>query len=147
MSVGGSDGARVVRHRVRPAYGDTDQSGIVHHAVYLRWLEEARTTYLRDAGLDFRELEQGQRIGVAVARAEIRYIRPARFDDDLVVEAWVGKLGGAQMRFDYRVSKGEELLLEAEITLACIDLVRMRAIRIPPAIRSCCDPSVALPAQ
>ncbi len=142
-----SGSARTVRHLVRPAYGDTDQSGVVHHAVYLRWLEEARTTYRRDAGLDFRKLEHEERIGVAVARAELRYMRPARFDDELVVEAWVGKLGGAQMRFDYKVRRGEEILMEAEVTLACIDLVRMRAIRIPPAIRRCCDPSVPAPAQ
>lgn len=143
----GRDGARIVRHPVRPAYGDTDQSGVVHHAVYFRWLEEARTAYLRDGGVDFRRFEHEHRIGLAVVKAEIRYLRPARFDEELVVEAWVGKLGGAQLRVDYRVLRGDDLLVEAELTLACIDLDRMRAIRIPAAIRACCGASAAHPAQ
>lgn len=133
------EGLRVARHALRPAYGDTDQSGIVHHAVYLGWLEEARTTYLRDAGLDFRALEREQRVGFAVVRADLRYVRPALFDDELIVEAWIGKLGRAQLRFDYRVMRGEELLVEGETTLACIDVDRLRAIRLPDAIRACCD--------
>jgi acyl-CoA thioester hydrolase len=137
-------GARRARHPVRPAYGDTDQSGVIHHAVYLRWLEEARTTYLRDAGLDFRELER-LRVGFAVVHADLRYRLPARFDEELVVEAWVGKLGRAQLRFDYRILRGEDLLLEAELTLACIDLDRMRAMRLPDAVRDACEPLPRVP--
>jgi acyl-CoA thioester hydrolase len=132
--------ARRVRHPVRPAYGDTDQSGVIHHAVYLRWLEEARTAYLRDEGdVGFRALE-AERVGFAVVRAELRYLKPARFDEELVVEVWVGKLGRAQLRFDYCIYRGEERLLEAELTLACIHLDHLRAMRLPDSVRARCEP-------
>jgi acyl-CoA thioester hydrolase len=139
VSDGINPAPRRVRHHVRPAYGDTDQSGVIHHAVYLRWLEEARTAYLRDEGVGFRALEEA-RVGFAVVHADLRYRKPARFDEELVVEAWVGKLGRAQLRFDYRILRGDELLLEAELTLACIHLDHMRAIRLPDAVRALCEP-------
>lgn len=119
------------RYSVRAGYGDTDQSGIIHHGVYLRWLEEARTSWLRELGMDFRELEQDQRVGFAVARADLRYKRPALFDDELTIEVRIGKMRGATLRFDYRILRAEELLTTAEVTLACIDLDRMRPIRMP----------------
>jgi acyl-CoA thioester hydrolase len=121
---------------VRAGYGDTDQSGVVHHSVYLRWLEDGRTAYLREAGCDFRDLEQRQRIGLAVARAELTYVRPACFDDLLTVETWLGDRKRASFRFDYRVLRADDVLMEATITLACIDLERMRAIRIPDDLRT-----------
>jgi acyl-CoA thioester hydrolase len=126
----------VHRLPVRAGYGDTDQSGVVHHAVYLRWLEDGRTAYLREAGCDFVDLERRRRVGLAVARAELRYVRPAHFDEELTIETWLGEKRNASFRFDYRVMHGNELLMEASITLACIDLERMRAIRIPEELRT-----------
>ncbi len=123
-------------HSLRAGYGDTDQSGVVHHAVYLRWLEDARVAFFRERGMDFRDLEHERRIGMAVARAEQRYLLPARFDDALDVEVYVGKLGRAQIRVDYRVWRDDDLLMEAKVTLALIDLVRMRAIRLPEDVVS-----------
>lgn len=125
-------------HALRPGYGDTDQSGVVHHAVYLRWYEDARVAYLRDRGADFAALE-AERVGMAVHQADLKYMLPARFDDDLRIEVWVGELGRARLRFDYRVWKGEDLLSEASIHIACIHLDRMRAIRIPDSVRRCCS--------
>ena len=118
-------------HSLRAGYGDTDQSGVVHHAVYLRWLEDARVAFFRERGMDFRDLELERRIGMAVARAEQRYLLPARFDDCLDVEVFIGKLGRAQIRVDYRVWRESDLLMESKVTLALIDLERMRAIRLP----------------
>lgn len=126
------------RHHVRAGYGDTDQSGIVHHAVYLRWLEDARVSMWRERGMVFRALERDERVGMAVHDLRVRYRHPARFDDALEIEAWVGELRRASVRVDYRVWRADELLAEAEVTLACIDLDRMRAIRIPEAVRACC---------
>ena len=123
-------------YRLRTGYGDTDQSGIIHHAVYMRYLEDARADLLRTRGLDFIDLEQTQRIGMAVARAQMRFLRPARFDDLLDIEVRV-RAQRATMEFDYRVLRDEELLLEATLTLTCIDLERMRAIRMPPEVARC----------
>ncbi|MEM9070145.1 MAG: thioesterase family protein [Myxococcota bacterium] len=125
--------------RRRAGYGDTDQSGIVHHAVYLRWLEDARVDLWRSRGMDFAELERSERVGMAVHSIEMRYHRAARFDDALDVEVWVGDLSRVRIRVDYRVWRDEELLMEAKVTLVCIHLDRMRAIRIPEAVRVCCE--------
>ncbi|NCQ61380.1 MAG: YbgC/FadM family acyl-CoA thioesterase, partial [Myxococcales bacterium] len=81
-------------YQVRAGYGDTDQGGVVHHAVYLRWLEQARVEWLRARGLDFGELERRHRVTLVVANAELSYKRPARFDDILAIETTlVRKLG------------------------------------------------------
>ena len=126
-------------YRLRTGYGDTDQSGVIHHAVYMRYLEDARADYLRERGLDFAALEQGQRIGMAVARATMRFLRPARFDDLLDIEVRV-ETQRATMIFDYRVLRGDTVLPEAQLTLACIDLEKMRAIRLPPEVAAACRP-------
>lgn len=123
-------------HETRAGYGDTDQSGIVHHAVYLRWLEDARATWLREHGIDFRAMERDERAGFAVWKAEMRYHLPAFFDDLLRVELWVGELGRAKIRFDYRVWREEALLVEAQVHLACIDLDRLRARGLPASVRA-----------
>lgn len=122
-------------HQTRAGYGDTDQSGIVHHAVYLRWLEDARATWLREHGIDFRAMERDERAGFAVWKAEILYHQPALFDDLLDIELWVGEAGRAKVRFDYRVWRDEDLLLEAQVHLACIDLDRLRARGLPQTVR------------
>ncbi|MDH5490686.1 MAG: acyl-CoA thioesterase [Myxococcales bacterium] len=122
---------RCFRHRLRAGYGDTDKSGVVHHAVYLRYLEDARVAMLRDAALDFRQLEEADRVSLVVARADVRYLRPTFFDDEIDVEIRVEKLRGASLVLDYRVLRGEALLSTASITLACIDLDALRPKRIP----------------
>ncbi|MCA9574982.1 MAG: thioesterase family protein [Polyangiales bacterium] len=139
MSASTSPSAAPHVYRLRTGYGDTDQSGVIHHAVYMRYLEDARADYLRQRGLDFAALEHGQRIGMAVARATMRFLRPARFDDLLDIEVRV-ETQRATMLFDYRVLCGDVLLLEAQLTLACIDLEKMRAIRLPPEVALACRP-------
>lgn len=126
------------RHRVRVGYGDTDQGGIVHHAVYLRWLEEGRIEFLRARGIDYRAVELDERLGLPVVEASLRYRKPARFDEVLEVETRVGRLSRATIRFDYVLWRGEERLLDAQITLACIRLDEHRLCSIPPGIAEAC---------
>ncbi len=125
-------------HALRPGYHETDQSGIIHHSVYLRWFEDARVALMRSRGMDFGALEREDRVGMAVHHADVRYRMPARFDEALEVEVWVGQARRASMRFDYRLWRGEELLCEASIGIACIDLDGMHAIRIPEKVRRGC---------
>ncbi|MEM6957398.1 MAG: thioesterase family protein [Myxococcota bacterium] len=125
-------------HSLRAAYHETDQSGIVHHSTYLKWFEDGRVALFRDRGMDFRQLEVEARVGMAVHHADVRYRLPARFDDALDLEVWVGELRRASVRFDYRLWRGETLLADARIGIACIHLDRMSAIRIPEAVARCC---------
>lgn len=138
----------------RVGYGDTDQGGIVHHAVYPRWFEHARVEFLRERGLSYAALEHVERIALPVVEMNLRYRRPARFDDLLLIETWVGLAKAASMRFDYRIIRREaadlgpnngaasgaedELLVEGSTVLACVRLPEMRATRIPAHLVKAC---------
>lgn len=124
------------RYRVRVSYVDTDQGGVVHHAAYLRFMEQARVELLRARGIDYRRFEAERKKALPVAEVRARYKRPARFDDELEVETWVGVVNRAKIRFDYRIWRGDELVNEAEITCACVDLTKMKICSMDPAIRA-----------
>lgn len=122
-------------YRVRVQYVDTDQGGVVHHAAYLRFMEQARVELLRERGIDYRRFEMEHRRGLPVAEIRVRYKLPCRFDDELEVECSVGVINRAKLRFDYRVHRGDELTTEAEITCACVDMDRQRICSMDPRLR------------
>lgn len=112
-------------YRVRVGYVDTDQAGVVHHSTYFRWFEQARIELLREGGLEYRSWEAGTRLGLPVVEASLRYLLPARFDDLVCVETWIGAASRAAIRFDARVTiegKPDDLVNEAQIRLACVHL-------------------------
>jgi acyl-CoA thioester hydrolase len=88
--------------RVRVAYADTDQMGVVYHANYLVWFERGRTEAMRELGLPYAALE-ARGLLLPVVEAGVRYHGPARYDDLLVVETVVAALGAARISFHYRV--------------------------------------------
>src|SRR5271169_4948729 len=85
----------VHRLDLRVYYEDTDFSGYVYHASYLRFLERARTEWLRAIGFEQGDLKQGDGVTFAVRRIEIDYMRPAAMDDALTVETQIARIGGA----------------------------------------------------
>jgi acyl-CoA thioester hydrolase len=99
-------------------FEDTDTAGIVYYANYLKFMERARSDMLRAAGIDQRgTLEAG--IGVyAVAEAHVRYVRPARLGDDLVIASTVEEVRAASVRIQQRVMRGQEICAEGRITAA-----------------------------
>jgi len=90
------------RSRIRVRYAETDQMGIAWHGNYLAWFEVARTDLLRDHGMTYRELEERD-VRLPVIEAGVRYLRPARYDDELEVLARVDQVSGVRMRFSYEV--------------------------------------------
>lgn len=134
-----------LRHPVRVLYVDTDKGGVVHHAAYLRFLEAARVELMRHAGVDYRRFEEETGMAIPVAEARVRYRRPARFDDALEVETWVGAINRAKLRFDSRIWRGGELLTEAEITCACVILREERVCSVAHELRITLDPHYHAP--
>ena len=120
-------------HQVRVIFGDTDQMGVVYYANYLRWFEGARAAYLREHGLSGRDLKE---LGVAfpVAEAHCRYRRPAHYEDLLDVDITMPEMGRAQVRFEYRVLRGGELLADGWTVHACLG-TNGRIARIPERLR------------
>lgn len=119
---------------VRVYYEDTDFSGVVYHASYLRFMERGRTELIRDLGIEQRELFDGDAaLGFAVRRMLIDFVRPAVMDDLLTVETKPTLARGATMELDQRILRGEEVLVTAQVKVACVGGGKAR--RIPDVLR------------
>jgi len=132
------------RHRmaVRVYYEDTDFSGIVYHANYLRFMERGRTNYLRLVGADHADLfAAGLAFVVRTMRIEFR--KPARMDDVLTIVTAPQEVRGASILLRQEVLRGEELLIEAEVRVACVSGGRARPI--PRELRLAMAPPLTKP--
>jgi acyl-CoA thioester hydrolase len=119
---------------VRVYYEDTDFSGFVYHASYLRFLERGRTELLRGLAGDQSELHREARgLVFVVRRMSLDFARPARMDDLLTVLTRTLTLRGASMRLAQEVRRGDALLVAADVTVACVR--DGRAVRLPDALR------------
>lgn len=116
-------------------YEDTDAGGVVYYANYLKYLERARTEWLRAAGFDQSRLLAEHGIAFMVRRVEADYRRPAILDDLIQVSLRVEKLGGARIVFSQVVSRtgrgGPEALVEARVEVACVNLKTGKPTPIP----------------
>ncbi len=122
-------------HTVRVRYAETDQAGMAHHSAFLPWFEEGRVELLRSLGKPYQELEV-EGLHFPVREAFCRYWIPARFDDVLLVSTVVEEVGGASIRFGYRIACESDTTLIAEgYTLhACVDNMG-KVRRLPPEVR------------
>ena len=136
------DGAiRDGRHEmaVRVYYEDTDFSGVVYHASYLRFMERGRTNYLRLLGTGQRQLfseaaEEVPGFAFVVRSMTIGFLRPARMDDLLTVVTTPAEVKGASMTLSQQVRRGDEVLVEADVRVAFVSGGRARPI--PEALRA-----------
>jgi acyl-CoA thioester hydrolase len=122
---------------VRVYWEDTDAGGVVYHASYLRFLERARTDWLRAIGIDQAALMRDERRQFAVVESNIRYHRPARFDDKLLVSVGVGERRGASfvmLQEIRRDAAGNELLVSATVRAACLDSDTLRPRPLPATL-------------
>lgn len=119
---------------VRVYYEDTDLAGIVYYANYLKFIERARTEWVRGLGIDQAALRRERGIVFAVRRVEADYLRPARFDDELRVTTALGELGGARIVLDQAVWRGDETLFTARVVLVCLSDAGL-AVRMPAELR------------
>jgi acyl-CoA thioester hydrolase len=118
-STGTFDG-NVHRLAVRVYFEDTDLSGVVYHANYLRWFERARTELLRLLGIEQRAVQEAGEGAYAIAELTIRYLRPARLDDAVTIETRIEELRAASCRMHQQVWRGDEMLAEARMRVGFI---------------------------
>ena len=121
----------------RVYYQHTDAGGVVFHSRYLDFMECARTELLQSLGFDIARLARDRHVLFMVYSAAIDYARPALLNDMIGVSARLAKVGRARLVFRQDVTRGGELLVSGEITLACVDSRSLRPVPVPAVIREC----------
>ena len=122
----------LLHYQIRVFYEDTDFSGYVYHANYLKYCERARSDYLRVIGVDQNAMFANG-LAFVVRRMDCEFLKPAKFEDVLDVETRLVDMGGARFELAQLVKRGEEQLFAAKVTVAIID-GQGRPKRIPPEL-------------
>jgi len=129
--------------QIRVYYEDTDFGGVVYYANYLKFMERARTEYLRSLGLDQSDLLATDRRIFVVKSADIEFVKPARFDDMLTVTAEVVNVRRASMHLTQSCSVQRddnlELAAKAEVVIACIDADSFKPCAFPASLKKVFD--------
>jgi len=120
--------------RVRVYYEDTDAGGVVYYANYLRYYERCRSEWMRALGFGQQEMAERDGVLFVVASAEVHYRRPARLDDELVVDARIAERFGSYVIFEQTARRGTEVLGTARMKVACVDAHSLRPTRLPAAL-------------
>jgi acyl-CoA thioester hydrolase len=119
---------------VRIYWEDTDAGGVVYHASYVRFMERARTEWLRSQGIDQLTLRENMGLGFVVRHMGLDFHRPARLDDELLVSVTVKERRSASMLFDQEIVRGGTTLVRATVRAACVNLDTMRPAQIPAGL-------------
>ena len=119
--------------QVRVYYEDTDALGLVYYANYLKFMERARTEWLRELGFEQDGLIS-QGFGFVVVSVSVDYKKPACFNDELRVETRLAKHSKASLVFEQEIIRGAELLVKASIKVCCINLEGHKPCGIPPLL-------------
>ena len=114
-------------------YEDTDLSGVVYHANYLRYMERGRTEFFRMAGISRARLEDDEPTAWTLRRIAVEYFRPARLDDQIAVHSVLTEVSGARIKVLQRIRHGDTLLVEGRIE-ACITTLTGKPRRLPKIV-------------
>ena len=123
--------------QVRVYYEDTDSGGVVYYANYLRFLERARTEWLRGYGVEQDTLAQHEGLIFAVRSVHLEYVKPAKFNDLLDVSVAISKAGKASLTFDQTIRRADgqnQLLCTGQVKVACLSADTLRPQAIPETI-------------
>ncbi len=123
------------RWPIRVYYEDTDSGGIVYHANYIKFMERARTEWLRTLGFEQDQIVREHGIGFVVRSAKVDFLRPARFNDQLLATCEVMRCGWASVEFRQDLLDGAgQRLCSGEIRVGSVNLKRMQPQRMPEEI-------------
>jgi acyl-CoA thioester hydrolase len=121
---------------VRVYYEDTDAAGVVYYANYLRFMERARTEWLRHLGFDQTVLVDQLGVVFVVRSVKIDYDLPGRFNDLLQVTVEGINVGGSRLELTQRVLRGTECIAQAQVVVVCVSSLTFKPLRIPAPLRS-----------
>jgi len=120
---------------IRIYYEDTDSGGVVYHSNYLKYMERARTEWLRDFKVDQKALKDNLNLMFVVHEIDIKFIRPAVFNDEIEVQTKKDKLGAVKIELEQKIFRSSELLIESRVVVASVNSISMKPMRIPNEIK------------
>ena len=120
---------------VRVYFENTDSGGVVYHGEYLKFLERARTEWLRHLGFDHQSLGRNHRVVFIVTSLAIDFAKPARLDDMLSVSVQLESVGRARCVFAQEVRREDDVLVRGKVTVACVTADHFKPVEIPENLR------------
>jgi acyl-CoA thioester hydrolase len=120
---------------VRVYFENTDAGGVVYHSEYLKFLERARTEWLRHLGYDHQALARDHRVLFVVTSLAVDFARPARLDESLLVSVRLESLGKVRCVFAQEIRRDDEVLVKAKVTVASVTGENMKPAEIPEGLR------------
>jgi acyl-CoA thioester hydrolase len=130
------------RWPVRVYWEDTDAGGVVYHASYLRFMERARSEWLRTQGIAQSTFKQDTGLAFVVRSMQLDFLKPALLDDELDVTVAVQQRRAASILFGQSISRADGVeLVRAQVRVACVDVANMRPMPIPTGVLSALDES------
>jgi tol-pal system-associated acyl-CoA thioesterase len=120
---------------VRVYFESTDAGGVVYHAEYLKFLERARSEWLRHLGFDHQGLARNHRTQLVVTSMAVDFLKPARLDDSVSVSVRLESLGKVRCVFAQEIRRDDELLVKARVTVASLATEGFKPVEIPEALK------------
>ena len=116
--------------KIKVRYFETDQMGLVHHGNYINYFEEARIAWISNLGLLYSEMEKSGII-LPVSKLNVSYLRPAYFDDELVVNVELAELPTSRLIFNYTIKNKDEVVVTGTTVLAFLNKETKKPVRCP----------------
>ncbi len=118
--------------KVRVRYAETDQMGYVYYGNYAIYLEVARTEWVRQLGISYKEMEEDWGIMLPVYSLNIQYKYPAKYDDELTIQTLVSEPKGAKLEFQHKIyNQNHQLIIEATVVLVFVQKINMKPCKPP----------------
>ena len=119
-----------ISFEIKVRYCETYQMGLVHHGSYINYFEEARIAWISNLGFSYSEMEKSGII-LPVSKLNVSYLRPAYFDDDLLVSVEIAELPTSRLIFDYTIKKEEEVIVTGNTVLAFLNKETKKPVKCP----------------
>ena len=126
---------RIHHWPIRIYYEDTDSGGVVYHSNYLKFMERGRTEWLRDFEIDQKTLKDNLNLMFVVHEIDIKFARPAVFNDEIEVQTKLEKLGSVKIELEQKIFRSSEILIESRVVVASVNSMSMKPMRIPNEIK------------
>lgn len=120
---------------VRVYFESTDAGGVVYHSEYLKFMERARTEWLRHLGYDHQALARDHKVIFVVSSIAVDFVKPARLDDNLAVSVRLESVGRVRCVFDQEIRREDEVLVKARVTVACLVNESFKPAEIPAGLK------------